>query len=362
MTGRILPYRIWTASIVMLAAVCVEAAPVPWLYDVDVDIADRSADVRAAAAREGLATVLTRLSGLANLPDSPVLDAALSSPDRYTLQFGYGEREREGERIPLMRFRFSDAAVLRLVTDAALPLWSSNRPTLMVWVTVEQDGARDIVGADGGNPLAEALLARARFRGLPLVLPLMDLDDQLDVSPGAVWGNVTPVLRGASVRYGADDLLIGRADVAPSGRWHAEWRYGAAVNDEASFAAREESFTVEGASAEEIADAAVDHVVDALVTRFAVAAGDEGELRLEISGVTDLAQYAGVLRYLQSLEFVSDVRVVEVDRERVALVLATRTPWDRFSDLLALDGRLVPDPAPNVGSTFRLQWLGAVGS
>jgi hypothetical protein len=341
---------LWIAA---LAGSVAHAASAPGLYDVAVEIADRSPAVRAAALRTALETVLVRLTGLASLPSSPALAAAFGAPDRYAVQFGFDERRVEGEAAPrlLLTVRFADASVRRLLDDAGLPLWSSNRPRIVAWAVADIDGERRLLAADDTHPFAQALIERAAFRGLPLVLPVLDAEEQLDVSTDAVTAGMTDVLVEASARYDADGLVAVRLDPDPSG----------SLNVQIDLRLRDVDTTNgwRAPSPEAAAVRLVDEVTDALVARYAVAAGGAATLRFDVEGLGAYGDYAGVLTYLGGLEFVDLVQVVEVTGPRLLVDVVTRTPWAQFRDLLDLDGKLVADPdVVPASSTIRLRWQG----
>ena len=85
--------------------------------------------------------------------------------------------------------------------------WKSNFRTTLCWIwcgrlscpfgglagdefglgVVEQDTQRTLLGDSGDSELSTALLRQAQRRGLPLALPLLDLQDTMQVSPGIVW-------------------------------------------------------------------------------------------------------------------------------------------------------------------------------
>jgi hypothetical protein len=341
---------LWIAA---LAGNVAHAASAPGLYDVAVEIADRSPAVRAAALRTALETVLVRVTGLASLPSSPAVAAALAAPDRYAVQFGFDERRVEGEATPrlLLTVRFADASLLSLLDDAGLPLWSSNRPRILVWAVADVDGERRLLGANDTHPFTQALIERAAFRGLPLVLPVLDPEERLDVSPGAVTAGMTDVLVEASARYDAVGFVAVRLDPDPSG----------SLNVQIDVRLRDVDTTNSwrAPSPEAAAVRLVDEVTDALVARYAVAAGGAATLRFDVEGIGAYGDYAGVLNYLGRLEFVDLVRVVEVTGPRLLVDVVTRTPWAQFRDLLDLDGKLVaePDLVP-ASSTIRLRWQG----
>lgn len=344
----------------LIAALCLVATVVPvrgqivdGLYDVDVAIVDRSSEARAGAATEALRLVLVRVTGLAQLPPNAVINAALRNPDRYYVRYGFTEELRDGEQITKLRVRFAEGAVLRLVSEAGLPLWSSNRPVFMVWAAVDGiESPVEVLSAGSTHPLAGALQERAQARGLPLVLPIMDLDDQLAVPIDAVLGGVTLVLREAAARYGADGLLIVRARGGVEGPWDVSGRM--VLLD------AESEFAFAAPSPDSFAAAMVDPAVDLLVARYAVQAGDEGRLEFRVEGISDIGAYAAALRYLDGLEYIDTVSVDRVERHALYVSVITRTPWSQLKDLLDLDARLVAisDTGLGIPSQIPLLWRG----
>lgn len=349
----------------------VHATVVTWLYEVDAQVVDQSAGERARAMQEALTVMLTRVTGLRDVPMNEHVSAAVAEPQQFVLQYRFVEKENEpvaepGEltdgAVPAdgvekpppeptlwLRVRFSEPAILRLVREAGLPIWSANRPTVVIWAVTDDGLEREVLGAGSNHPLLQSVTERAQVRGLPLVVPLMDLEDQLAVSPGAVWGGIGEVLRQGSARYGADSILLARVSVSPTGRWFTDWKF---VQPD-----QERSFLLEEPTAEATAIAAVDLVADELVARYAVYSGREAELQLEVQGVTDVGQYSALVRYLGRLEYIDAVRVDEVSGGRVMLSLDTHTPWDKLEELLALDGYLVPRGTA-LGGPVVLTWMG----
>lgn len=332
------------------------AAKVDWLYDVDVVVADQSAKERTTASREALLIVLRRVTGLRDVPMSEAVTNALEAPQRYYVEYRY----RDAPAAPMpgktpaktlyLTVRFAEAAVQRLIAEARLPLWSSNRPTTVAWIVMAENADRDVLGASDPNPLMLALRAQALERGLPLVVPLMDLDEQLQVSAAVVWGGMFDVLERASARYAADDLLVGRVSRGAAGTWSADWQIWKDGN--------EQRFTIQSATPEEAGAAIVDRLTDALVARYAVAGGDQQQLHIRVNGIGNVADYGALLAYLGGLEFIDSVQVDEVGPNVVQLSLGTRTQWDRLRDLLALDGRLEPQSTGDPGSAPSLTWRG----
>src|SRR4051794_2175650 len=88
--ARVFRWLFWLLTALPSA---VDAAQVDWLYDVDVPVADQSVDVRGAAFKRALLIVLTRVSGLAEVPTNAAVASALEAPQRYYLQYRYRTEE-----------------------------------------------------------------------------------------------------------------------------------------------------------------------------------------------------------------------------------------------------------------------------
>lgn len=333
------------------------AAKVDWLYNVDVAVVDQGAQQRGDAFQQALLVVLQRMTGLAEVPVNETVAAALRAPQEYYVEYAYREERSppasaadQGSLQLVLAVRFAEAAIQRLVTQAGLPLWSSNRPTTVAWIAVSQNNERSVLGIDDPSPALAAVRARAAARGLPLVIPLMDLDEQLEVSAGIVWGGMVDVLELASERYAADDLLIGRVTQRDDGTWSADW--------ELVQRGDVQHFDIDSPSAEAAGAAIVDRLSDDLVARYAVHSGDEQLLVVRIEGVGDVLDYGALLAYLGGLEFIDAVQVDTVQRNVVVVSLATRTAWERLGDLFALDGRLEPGLPALPGGPLQLTWRG----
>ncbi len=314
------------------------AAPVPWLYDVDMAVAGRTAEARRAVSGAALAEVLSRVSGLAHIPRNAEVRAALSRPEAYYNRFVYLE---DGT----LRIHFVPLAVLALVDAARLPVWSVNRPVVIVWLVVEDGGVRQIVSGD--HAMAEALRARGRQRGLILKLPLMDLEDSVRIQPAVIGGRLFGALETASKRYGAEVILVGqlrKRDCALAVACEPGTGAHYTGSLEAWLGEQEFSADVTVATLAAAGRATADFIVNELASRFAVLARARNQLTLTVRGIDSPASYGHLLNYLEGLEFVSTVDVVALDVERLGIRLHTRATLEQLLELFARDGRILADP------------------
>jgi hypothetical protein len=339
------------ATVLLLATLAAAPAPgavVEGLYDVGVPVADQGQAQRRDAIRAALLEMLSRATGLVDVPRNEAVQEALAAPGSYYVQYRY-EREdaEEGPALTLV-VSFAPGAITRLVNAAGLPLWSANRPTVVTWLVTDEG---ELLGAASDHPVLEGLSAQARRRGLRLLVPLMDLEDQLAVPPAAVRGGLAQVLEQASIRYAADTLLIARIEGADGeGPWRAEWEFWLRDAELESVVTDVDPLAVGRAGA--------DLVADELAARYAVFGGELGVLKLEVGAVDSLADYGGLLEYLDSLEYIDSVQVREVTMGTIALDLVTSTQWARFVELLALDGLLTPVPQAIGAERRLLAWRG----
>jgi hypothetical protein len=328
-------------------------ADADWLYAVEQPVADQSAEERSRAAADGLLTVLTRLTGLVSVPRNERINAALARPESYYTSFVFIAKPLpSGVQQRYLKVTFQAAAIRALIREAGLPVWWSKRPAVMVWLVLDTSGERQILSSTTRHPLTMAIRDRARLRGLPATLPLMDLDDSLAVSAGDVWGKVGQTLDNASARYGADIVLVGRITRNPGfllttqpyrGDWEV-WIEGRPVAENFS-----------AADAAQAAQLGIDMIADRLAERYAVLPRPLQVQRLAVGGLNDTASYAAFMRYIESLEFIERVAVTSLSPQALQIALASRAQAAQLEFLLTAEGRLVRDLLHR-GPTVRYLW------
>jgi hypothetical protein len=324
------------------------AEGVAWLYEVAVPVSDQSAAERDRASSEALSRLLVRLTGLSEVPRTPEVAAALAAPQTYYSEFSFAAAEDGGLDLVI---QFDQDPVQALIRAAGLPIWRSYRERVLVWAVLQQGGERTLVGAASDLPLVNGLTAEARARGLPLTLPLLDLQDQLAVDPAAVWGRLSQVVDAASARYDADIVVLGRITADGSGGFASDWEFwidGTLI-----------PYAAEGDDLEGQGVALVDLLADELAARRVVHAREANQLAISVSGVTSPAGYGALLAYLGSLEFVESVGVAGVRDGRLWLMLETPAEPARLLATFERDGQLTDDQLALVDSAdLRLVWRG----
>ena len=351
---------------------------VSWLYDVQVPVASQTEAERGRATRRALTEVLMRVTGASQVPVASGVAAALAAPSRYVLRFKFvrapaaasgGNPAAPNGNGVLFDVRFDADAVLALLRDARLPIWGANRPVVLVWLAVRGGGRDHIVAASAHDRWARALRKSARRRGIATVLPVMDLRDRR-LSTGAVWGFFWEDIEAASTRYRADLILVGRAALAENG-WWIDWelrapvRFRAGALDAAAFDAAGAT-PAKGlrsstrrhdrqAGPEAAAQAAIDHVADALAARFAVRGGRARTFQATVRGAQTVRGYASLLDHFHSQEYIERVDVLAATPGTLEIRLHTRSTLGQLVELLAQGGQLAVHP---IGERMEIAWRG----
>ena len=360
--------RLLLACVVAGAAGTASAEVVPWLYDVEVAVPTQGDADRRRAASAALAEVLTRVTGLREIPFVAQVDAALRESERYYVRYAFATRDIEpkegGDLVPETRLEihFEPGTLLDLLRRAGLPVWSADRPTLLVWVVLDRGTDRDVVSSASLGTAEEVALAmhrEARRRGIVLTLPLMDLEDRgLRVTD--LWGRFWTAIMRSSRRYGRDLMLLGRVAANPGGGFSSHWELRSPVGEQELAA----TFDHQGLSAAAAAGEAVHRAADALARRFAVRGGDLDTIALTVRGAQTVRGYAAVLAYLQSREYINRVDVSVVEPHALHLKLHSRSSRDQLVELLLMGGYLSESrsasPTPPLPvSGLELVWMGA---
>ncbi len=288
------------------------------LYQAAVPVTDRSDAAQTAAFQAAMRVVLVRVTGRRSSAGDSALVPLVNNAGRYVQQY-------RGTQDGQLWVSFDGAAIERWLWQNGQPLWGHERPTTFVWLTVQtgpQTGS--VITAADASELKTAIDEEAAARGVPLLWPsAADLQkDRLDFA--AVNGAAASTLADIGRRLGAEGVLIGRA-AGTLATANVRWTH--IFQDRSG----EYSGPIEG----------VDGAADLYAELFA-ASGSLAAIDIEVTGIGDVRDYAGVQSYLESLASISHVDVVALSGDMVRFRLATRGGAASLQRTLALNGRLQP--------------------
>lgn len=351
--------RLVIVNMVLLLSVplTVSAAEVKDLFSVDIPVHGQGDTERLQAIREGLATVMIKVSGRRETPAMPEMETVLNSPMQYVQQFRYYKLPQEWQQAvddkgrfysQLLRVSYDGQAVSHLLREAKLPVWGRARPSTLVWLAVEDWNQRTVLGAGNLPAIREVLQRQANQRGLPLIFPLLDLQDQSALGYADIWGDFQDAIMQASARYQAGSVLVGRVYRQAANQWQARWTMY--LQDEV------QHWVTEGLQQQQVLSDGMDIAADRFAERFArlPTGADNSQVTLKIFDVESLPAYARVMKYLESLDLTKDVLVDRLDGDSVTLSLTLRGDLQRLEQAIVFGETLAPlkqfDETPLVSS------------
>lgn len=286
-----------------------------------------------AAFRDALSDVLVRVTGRRDAPGLSALQPLASDASRYVSSY----RRASAGRITVT---FDGDAIERAIVTAGLPFWGEQRPLTLVWLAVDRGGGqRGLVTAEAVSSERKAVEAAAAQRGLPLAWPSAAGGEDIRRRLDQVWAGDTSALVAAAGRYGADGVLIGRAAAAGRGSYSVDWSFvGPGGTSLASRGGLEDG---------------VHPVADRYASLYASVAGARRtDLVVTVRGVSTIAQYAGVSRYLETLDVVRGLTLQEVLPDAVVFRLSVRGDLAALQRAVASGSRLSPAEAGTGSAVF----------
>lgn len=271
----------WFAFCLLFATLSAGAAQVEGLYEVREPVASQDPAERAAAMSRALQTLVVRLTGKREAAQDSRLQPLLADPQQLVQQYVY----ESGTPVTLAVV-FDPVLTQKALREAGLTLQTTERANVLAWWLIEGEGGNTLLAEDQEG--AAVLRDAARNRGVPLSLPLGDLNEQLLANPQTLRGSDDQALQEASARYAADALLAVVAKGAGES-WQADWQLW--------MGGQRASGSSSAASQAALVDAVLLDVGEQLATRFAGATAAQS-LTLEVQG-NDLARYAALQRLLE---------------------------------------------------------------
>jgi len=316
------------------------------LYDAEVDVASQSDENREAGIRAAFGQVIIKLTGdRRSLTQGPV-QAAMAHANEHLQQYRFrdapvlsNDGTPTGASKQVLWAGFDANEVNQVLQNLGLPVWGKSRPLVLVWLAIEQQGQRTILDPAMNAGIKEAVERFARQRGLPVVFPLWDLEDQRQLQITDVWGNFTERIMAASARYRTNAVLVARLVNQREGDWRGRWTLYEQGNTS--------DYDASGPTALDTLAGGIDVASDSLAQRYAqhFSVGISETVTMAVMGVDNFARYGKLIRYLQSLDVVTNLQVVEVKPTTVSLALALKGQRQGLQQIIMLGEMLAPADA-----------------
>ena len=333
---RLLPV-LFVACYTSVGAVIVED-----LFTVELPVADQTTSLRLDSFNEAFKQVLVKVSGSDDALRDPAFARPIERSARYVKQFRYlnrsqpGDDEFDASRLYL-RIDFDQQLVESLLRENNYPIWGRERPSTLMVFSYDVNENIKLASQDATPDLIEALDKAAEIHAVPMLFPLMDLEDISLVRIRDIAARQYEGIETMAQRYSPNALLVGRI-VGRSGKgWEGDW--------EVRFADQVFRWKHETSSRQDVIDQVIRQLARILAQEYALEGGGnaEGSLLLAVSDVRGINNLIKVQRYLESLNAVIDVRVAMINQDVVTYRVNLRnSPEDlqrliEFGEVLELE-------------------------
>ena len=339
------------------------------LYDVSVEVDSQSGAVRNKAIKEAFANLLVKVTGMPGVLEQAEGKALLSKSKNFVRSFRYQQveqsvvnnvitlfkdeqeenvlqmQEEEIEEIIKQRLiiSFDEKAVGNALWKAQLPVWGKTRPSTLLWVVFQDSEKRMLVGANKQTEIQPYIDEHAAKRGLPLLYPRLDEQDQRNINVTDVWGAFKEPVKMASSSYDSDAVVTARLLLDKDNQWEARWSLFHGEDAEYWRVTATEIQPLLAQGLDELAQRLAKHYVH-------VASVNDGDTLVYISDVNNVFDYNRINKYLNGLAGVKKAELFEVKANDVVFRLELRSNAKQLRQSIALGSTLASQDQFSVGN------------
>ena len=327
----------------------VEAATVEDLFTVELPVADQTTSLRLESFSEAFKRVIVKVSGSDEALRSPAFKRPIEGSARYVKQFRYISRsspedeEVEADRLYL-RIDFNQQLIESLLRENNFPVWGRERPSSLLVISYDVNETIKLVADDSTPDLVEALDQAASIHAVPVLFPLMDLEDIALVKISDIVSRQYDNIDTMATRYAPDALLVGQI-VGRSGEgWQGDW--------EVRFAEQIFKWKFKASSKQSVIDQVIRHLAKILALEYALEDHQrvEQSLLLSVSALDGIDNLIAVQKYLKSLNVVDSVRVAMINKDVITYRLKLRNNAEDLQRLIEFGEVLEQEDFPQVST------------
>lgn len=314
-------------------SVAAKALVVDTLYEQDLLVEDKSSELRITRSEEAFRKLLMQISGTSDALNHERVQQALTQVDRYISKYSYHELPNQ---MLQLRLSFDIKMVQQMLQKAGFSYLGKNRPVTVLWLALDSPSEPELVGGALQNQMTSHLEALSVERGLPIILPLMDLTDKAVVSDKDIWSFTEEPLIAGSKRYEADLVLTAKITQLAN-EWHAQWMLSEGQGET-------QLWEMQKTSLDELLVAAANQFgekVSTLYNKRSLVEPTAEKIQVAVSGIDSIEDYGTVLGYLEGLEAITQVDVSVVEASQTVFNLYTYRGQEAIKNSLGFDKVLV---------------------
>lgn len=356
------------------------------LYQAKIPVDSQASKQKNIAIKKAIQAVILKIGGREDAVKHEVMRGAIKQANLYLAQYHYKEKDNQLYLV----VSFNENKINQLFHQAQLAIWGSLRPQILLWIIDENGFHRTILSNSSNSELPFKAHSFSEERGLPILLPLMDLDDSSNVSLSDLWGRFAGPIRQASTRYYPEAIVVMRisnssllsydsSDITDSLSLNEsikndqcgllckqEKNQKAYVLDWTFLTAKEEtnqhnttSVQYQGNNKAALLTLGLSDITDLIYQKYALSTSTNDKFIIEVANVKSLKHDSELVTFLNELSAVKSVTLIEAKGElrRFSLTLLGSPsallaslklnkglkPVNRFTDpLIGSDEQQVP--------------------
>lgn len=319
------------------------------LFTVELPVADQTTSLRLESFSQAFKQVIVKVSGSDDALRSQAFERPIERSARYVKQFRYVSRNQSQEEEVdagrlVLRINFDQQLIESLLREHNFPVWGRERPSSLLVISYDVNENIKLVSEDLTPDLIEALDQAASSHAVPVLFPLMDLEDIAMVKIGDIVSREYENIKTMAQRYTPDALLVGQI-VGRSGKgWHGDW--------EVRFADQIFKWKHKASSKKAVIDQVIKHLARILALEYALEDHRrvEQSLLLSVSALEGIDRLISVQEYLTSLNVVENVRVAMITDDVVTYRLKLRNDPEDLQRLIEFGEVLEQENFPQVST------------
>lgn len=340
----------------LFGSVPAHALLVQGLYEQEIAVQGQGDAERIRAYREGLTSVILKITGEERHLRNAAVERAVRDAQSYVQEVSYRTDSTGTEPRTFISVSFDSALVNQMLMSSGVPVWDRDRPAVLLWLSVQNaTGARELLSADSEHPMLEIVREFSRVRGLPVLIPLMDLEDRRNLPADVAWSLDETAIRTASARYGADAILSGRLLESPNGDLVGLWQF--------LFRDRAETFDAFERDLSVYTLGTLNRITAQLASHFAfnsMEAPANTRVTVRVEGMDSATDYVNLMAYMDNLAVVDTVAAALLDGSEIELNVRLSSSPFLFTEFISLGRDLqpleVPGQTPEQG-VLHFRWV-----
>lgn len=334
-------FRYWVVFVVLFYSAFSSATEIKDLYRAKAELLSQSQVDKDNAIHTAMGKVLVKIAGNRQLLSNPFIQKELQKHSRYMTQFNFSNEDGINKLVAT----FDKNKIRQLFVQHDIPFWGNLRPLTLFWVVNDDGRTRTIISETTDSSLQRIIAKAMEEKGLPTVLPLMDLTDTQNIEISDLWGRFKGPIYKASERYSPEKIVIVRitslVNSSATPLKKLDWYMFDTNNNQIKT-----GDNLTGLNETEVLNKAVTNITETMAAKYALSTSSSNEMLIEVGGINNLPKFVEVSRFLDKLSAVSEVQLVKVEGEIRRFKLSFMGSEEALLTTLSLNNNLIPQERP----------------